>query len=251
VVLQLSWTEQRRRSKMQLAKLAGTRGQTMKRSEVNRLIIAAEALIARHGFAIPSWGRWSPSDWAAHPDVSAFCRAHQMGWDVTDFGAGRFKERGLVLLCLRNGIQGRPDERPYAEKLLIVGEGQETPMHFHRVKMEDIIVRGGGNLIVEVQNTDSEGYLAADLVTVECDGAKHVVRARAEIRLRPGESITMSRGLAHRFYGEPGSGTVLVGEVSQVNDDITDNYFPEPVGRFAEIIEDEPPYRVLWNELSH
>jgi D-lyxose ketol-isomerase len=174
-----------------------------------------------------------------------------MGWDVTDFGAGRFKERGLVLLCLRNGIQGRSDERPYAEKLLIVGERQETPMHFHRVKMEDIIVRGGGNLIVEAQNTDQAGNLTDEKVTVESDGAKIVVQAGAQIRLRPGESITMSRGLAHRFYGEPGSGTVLVGEVSQVNDDISDNYFPDPVGRFAEIIEDEPPYRVLWNELSY
>ena len=42
---------------------------------------------------------------------------------------------------------------------------------------------------------------------------------------------------------------MLVGEVSQVNDDKTDNYFLEPVGRFAKIEEDEPPLRVLWNEI--
>jgi len=60
----------------------------------------------------------------------------------------------------------------------------------------------------------------------------------------------MHRGLAHRFYGEPGSGPVLVGEVSQVNDDFNDNYFLAPLGRFTPIEEDEAPWRLLWNELD-
>ena len=49
----------------------------------------------------------------------------------------------------------------------------------------------------------------------------------------------------HRFYGEQGKGTVLVGEVSAVNDDASDNCFNPPVGRFPEIIEDEEPV-YLW-----
>ena len=53
----------------------------------------------------------------------------------------------------------------------------------------------------------------------------------------------------HRFYGRPGHGTVLVGEVSQCNDDHGDNYFMEPMGRFATIEEDEAPFRLLWSEL--
>lgn len=32
----------------------------------------------------------------------------------------------------------------------------------------------------------------------------------------------------HRFYGEKGKGKVLVGEVSMVNDDNTDNCFYRP-----------------------
>lgn len=40
----------------------------------------------------------------------------------------------------------------------------------------------------------------------------------------------------------------LLGEVSQCNDDNTDNRFNPPVGRFPEIEEDEPPYRLLCNE---
>jgi D-lyxose ketol-isomerase len=49
----------------------------------------------------------------------------------------------------------------------------------------------------------------------------------------------------HRFYGEPGKGKVLVGEVSMVNDDTSDNCFLEPVGRFPVINEDVPPLHLL------
>ena len=44
------------------------------------------------------------------------------------------------------------------------------------------------------------------------------------------------------------SGNVLLGEVSQCNDDNTDNRFRPPVGRFPKIEEDEAPYRLLCNE---
>ena len=47
---------------------------------------------------------------------------------------------------------------------------------------------------------------------------------------------------------EPGSGPVLLGEVSQCNDDNTDNRFYEKLGRFPAIEEDEAPYRLLCNE---
>ena len=50
------------------------------------------------------------------------------------------------------------------------------------------------------------------------------------------------------FAVEEGTGPVLLGEVSQCNDDNTDNRFNPPVGRFPEIEEDEAPYRLLCNE---
>ena len=222
----------------------------MRRSDLNRCLRDAEALFSQYRVALPRWSRWSPAEWDAHPALAAFCAEHQMGWDVTDFGLGRFAERGLVLFCVRNGIRGRSDERPYAEKLLVVGEGQETPFHFHRVKMEDIIVRGGGTLVVEVQETDAGGRPTGAPATVLCDGERRTLSPGEALRLNAGESVTMHRGLAHRFYGDPGSGTVLVGEVSQVNDDFSDNYFLEPLGRFTPIEEDEAPWRLLWNELG-
>ena len=172
-----------------------------------------------------------------------------MGWDITDFGSGDFPRRGLVIFCVRNGLQGVATEKPYAEKLLVVREDQETPFHLHRIKMEDIINRGGGNLVLELHN-ERDGALADTPVSVMVDGTRRELAAGEPLMLKPGESVTLTRNLWHRFYGEAGKGTVFVGEVSQVNDDLTDNYFFEKLGRFAGIEEDEAILFPLWNELS-
>ena len=74
------------------------------------------------------------------------------------------------------------------------------------------------------------------------------VKAGTQIRLTPGESISIQPFMYHDFEVEKGTGAVLLGEVSQVNDDNTDNRFNPPVGRFPEIEEDEAPYRLLCNE---
>ena len=222
----------------------------MKRSEINRLQRDALELFAEYRFSLPLFARWNEAAWRAQPAVTRYCAKHQMGWDLTDFGSGRFKERGLVIFCVRNGLQSVQDEKPYAEKLLVVRENQETPFHAHRVKMEDIIVRGGGNLMIEVQNMGEGGRAADTTVSVMVDGIEHQLQSGKPLRLTPGQSVTINRNLWHRFYGEVGGGTVFVGEVSQVNDDLSDNYFLETVGRFATIEEDEPTLFPLWNELT-
>ena len=61
-------------------------------------------------------------------------------------------------------------------------------------------------------------------------------------------SVTAARNLYHDFEVEPGTGAVLLGEVSQCNDDNTDNRFYEKMGRFPAIEEDEPPYWLLCGE---
>ena len=66
--------------------------------------------------------------------------------------------------------------------------------------------------------------------------------------MTPGESIHVQQYLYHDFSVEPGTGAVLLAEVSQCNDDNTDNRFNPPMGRFPAIEEDEPPYRLLCNE---
>lgn len=214
----------------------------MKRSAINAALRRAEAVLAHHRWLLPDWAGWSPADHAAQPQLAAFLRSRQLGWDVTDFGLGRFAQQGLVLFCARNGAQGDPTTLPYAEKLLFVGEGQVTPFHAHKVKLEDIIVRGGGNLMVAFT---PEGSFGAAPVLVD---GREVPAHAGPIRLAPGQSITIPRGMQHSFWGEPGTGDVFVAEVSQCNDDHADNFFLEPIGRFARIDEDEPPHRLLWNE---
>jgi len=69
------------------------------------------------------------------------------------------------------------------------------------------------------------------------------LRAGDTLRLSPGESVTLMPGNWHAFWGE--GGDVLIGEVSAVNDDLTDNIFEAPIGRFAEIDEDTTPLHLL------
>ncbi|TWB58392.1 hypothetical protein FBZ98_1021020 [Rhizobium sp. ERR 922] len=220
----------------------------MKRSEINEALRRASKTVGHWRWSLPEWGYWTAADFAANPEAARYLRSHQLGWDVTDFGSGRFAECGLVLFCLRNGIVGVEGERTYAEKLLFVEEGQVTPTHRHQAKMEDIINRAGGDLVIEFAATDAEGNVLQDDVTVPVDGLPKKLAAWEPLVLSPGRSVTIPTGLYHRFYGRKGGGPVFVGEVSQVNDDNSDNYFLEPIGRFAAIEEDEPPLRPLWNE---
>lgn len=220
----------------------------MKRSEINAALRRAAETLEHWQWALPEWGYWTAVDFIANPQAASYLRAHQLGWDVTDFGSGRFAECGLVLFCLRNGIVGVEGERTYAEKLLFVEEGQVTPTHRHAAKMEDIINRAGGDLVIEFAATDADGKVLNDDITVPVDGLLKRLAAWEPLVLSPGQSVTIRTGLYHRFYGRKGGGPVFVGEVSQVNDDNSDNYFLEPIGRFAAIEEDEPPFRPLWNE---
>ena len=127
-------------------------------------------------------------------------------------------------------------------------EGQSAAMHFHWNKMEDIINRGGGNVLIGVYNAGREEGLADTDVRIHSDGREYTVPAGTQIRLCPGESITIQPYLYHDFHLEPGTGSVLLGEVSMCNDDNRDNRFYLPAGRFPVIEEDEPPFRLLCNE---
>lgn len=222
----------------------------MKRSEINATMKRALALFAEYRISLPPFVYWTPEEWKKKGEEAREIRDNMLGWDITDFGMGDFKKTGLFLITLRNGNQKMPDRypKPYAEKLMIVEENQVTPMHFHWYKMEDIINRGGGNLMIKLYNSAPDGSLADTDVVVSMDGVRRTFPAGHVLRLQPGESITMTKGLYHRFWGEEGKGTVLVGEVSMCNDDNADNRFFDPVGRFPEIEEDEAPLYPLCNE---
>jgi hypothetical protein len=110
--------------------------------------------------------------------------------------------------------------------------------------MEDIINRGGGRLAIQLYNsTPEEGLDKTNPVHVSTDGVVREVAPGEILELEPGESISLPQGLYHEFWGV--GGQVLVGEVSLVNDDVSDNRFYEKVGRFPEIEEDESPLHLL------
>ena len=221
----------------------------MKRSQINTILQEAIAFLAQHQFFLPPFAFWTPEDWQAKGAEVAEIVEGRLGWDVTDFGLGDFERSGLLLFTLRNGsVENLQAGRGklYAEKIMIVREGQVTPLHFHWQKTEDIINRGGGNLLIRLYNASADGAELLDTdVAVQTDGVRRVVEAGGTVALRPGESITLETGLYHSFWAEPGKGTVLAGEVSVVNDDRTDNRFYEPLGRFPAIEEDEPPLYLL------
>jgi D-lyxose ketol-isomerase len=218
----------------------------MKRSEINRIMRQTTEFCREMKFMLPPFVYWTPEDWRDKGAEYDEIRDNQLGWDITDFGSGDFYKIGLLMITLRNGnYRDRRYEKPYAEKLLIVEEGQVTPCHFHQKKWEDIINRGGGNLLLKLYNRGDNDTLADTPVLVHVDGHGYTVKPGELIRLVPGESISLINGQYHSFRGEPGTGRILVGEVSKVNDDRTDNHFLEPVGRFPEIEEDEEPLYLL------
>ena len=221
----------------------------MKRSEINRALRDMEKMIDRCSFKLPPFCYFTPEEWKEKGREYDEVRDNMLGWDITDFGMGDFDRVGFSLITLRNGnVSMDKYTKPYAEKLLYMKEGQSAAMHFHWNKMEDIINRGGGNVLIGVYNAGKEEGLADTDVLIHSDGREYTVPAGTQIRLRPGESITIQPRLYHDFHLEPGTGPVLLGEVSMCNDDNRDNRFYLPAGRFPVIEEDEPPIRLLCNE---
>ena len=188
---------------------------------------------------LPPFCHFTPEDWQKLGHEYDEVRDCMLGWDITDYGMGDFDRFGFSLITIRNGNRAMADKYPkvYAEKLLYLKEGQYAPNHC------------GGNVLIRVYNSLPDESIDRDSpVTVHTDGRSYRVPAGTQIRLTPGESIHIQQFLYHDFSVEEGTGPVLLGEVSQCNDDNTDNRFNPAVGRFPAIEEDEPPYRLLCNE---
>ncbi len=223
----------------------------MKRSEVNAILKEGNAFIRSFGYILPPFAYYSPDELRAKDhEIYVKCA---MGWDITDYGQGQFKELGLFLFTVRNGIAQdleRGRGMVYAEKIMISRNHQISPMHHHLVKSEDIINRGGGQLVLELFNVDTEGGLdRKSQVTVPVDGQMRTLNAGGLLKLEPGESVTLHPNIWHAFWGEKGD--VLIGEVSTVNDDNTDNIFEADIGRFALIIEDVEPVHLLVSDYAN
>ncbi|MFO7959236.1 MAG: D-lyxose/D-mannose family sugar isomerase [Candidatus Brocadiia bacterium] len=220
----------------------------MRRSTINRLLEEAVDLLEKWNFALPPFAFWTPEEWQKKGPECDEIRRNALGWDITDFGLGDFENNGVLLFTIRNGNPADPEgSKPYCEKIIISRPDQKCLLHFHWQKVEDIINRAGGDLVLRLYGSDeAEQVDRANTVTVSLDGVRTEVAAGGLVRLCSGESICLEPGMYHEFWaeGEP----TLIGEVSAVNDDASDNRFAEPVGRFPEIEEDEPILYYLCNE---
>lgn len=217
----------------------------MKRSRVNEIIREGDAFIRSFGYIMPPFAYWAPEEMKSRRPTGIV--NSRLGWDITDYGQGKYDELGLFLFTVRNGSAEdltRGKGMLYAEKIMITRENQLSPMHRHNVKAEDIINRGGGKLVLELFMPDEEGNIDRHReVEVPTDGVIRKLPAGGLLKLDPGESVTLLPGVWHAFWAE--GADVLIGEVSTVNDDLTDNVFVDPIGRFSSIEEDEAPLHLL------
>jgi D-lyxose ketol-isomerase len=182
----------------------------MKRSEINRAIVTSEKFFKQNNWALPP----------------------QPKWDVTDFGLGEFSNYGLILVNLAEEVE-------YCEKLMYAAKGQTTPAHTHKKKKEDIICRTGELTIRLWAKNPADGTVDGTF-QMKVNGSFQTFKSDSEITLKAGERITIEPGLWHEFY--PASDECIIGEVSTANDDLNDNFFADAnIGRYAEIVEDEPP----------
>ncbi len=224
----------------------------MKRSEINQAIRKAKQALSDISFTLPSFSQWSVDQWKQNKDNIDVIRDVMLGWDVTDFGTDDFKNVGAVLFTVRNGnLYNENIGVPYCEKIIVFDDShrQMIPLHHHVHKTEDIINRGNGIMEIELFNSKPDGSVDTESdVVAYMDGLKKVFKAGKVYEVFPGDSITLTPGMIHRFGCKKGAGCLVVGEVSKINDDNKDNVFAQPLLRFSNIEQDEDSEFVLCNE---
>lgn len=220
----------------------------MQRSQINEILLEGDRFIRSFGYVMPPFAYWTPEEMRRRvSEDSSTILSARLGWDITDYGQEKFDELGLFLFTVRNGsIDDLKSGKGmlYAEKIMISRKDQLSPMHTHALKSEDIINRGGGKLVLELFSSAPDGSIDREApVEVMTDGTLRKLKPGGRLSLSPGESVTLLSGQWHAFWGE--GADVLIGEVSTVNDDLTDNIFAEPVGRFSTIEENVDPVHLL------
>lgn len=233
----------------------------MKRSEANEIIAYTMNACEEFKLPLPPFAYYTVEDWQRLDDSEVELVENMLGWDITDFGSGDFDKVGLTVFTFRNGNFYNKDRypKPYAEKLLYVRDGQILPFHYHWSKMEDIINRGGGDLEITLYNctnADFEdveggrngkpGEFSQRPVTVKLDGKEICVPAGGTVTCKPGQSITLTPGIYHQWQGVPGTGDIMLFEVSMCNDDNIDNRFYQPSSRIPTMEEDEAPKYLMF-----
>jgi D-lyxose ketol-isomerase len=213
----------------------------MLRSFIDRRIDAMLEFCDRCSFKLPPFALWRVEDFCAAPEAAARIAEGGLGWNIVEFRRDAFAREGLSVFTLRMGDWRKLKDgagRLYSEKALFAEDGQRTPHHYHVVKTEDILNRGGARFVVELFKVDRLGRRLDERVHALKDASVIEVAAGGRVTLEPGESLVLEPYVAHAFWAE--GGAALAGEVSLANDDATDNYFLPPPDALAPIVEDAP-----------
>jgi D-lyxose ketol-isomerase len=210
----------------------------MKRSTINRAIEHALEFFQTIPFPLPPFAHWDCHTWSQKSTECDEIRNARLGWDITDFGSGRFYELGRVIVTLRNGIPYKTGKN-YAQKVMMLLENQKSPIHFHKTKTEDIINHYGGTIQLCAWKANPDHSRSIDSFTLQIDGVTHTINPGEPLVLTPGESICLPPYTFHQFWAEKASGITCSVEISSTCDDYHDNIWLEPSTRFPEIEEDE------------
>lgn len=226
-------------------------GVRVKRSFINKIVDEAITFAREQNMTLPKFAYISADEWRK-VDQKSWAEVFdlELGWDVTDYGSNDFYKSGTCLFTLRNGSVSNPKyPKPYAEKMMLIEDGQVLPYHFHTFKMEDILNRGGATLCIKCYWATADNKLDEKLpVEISFDGQLFTFAPGEEIRIPVGSGITLPSRMYHSIYAV--GGKVMSWEVSKVNDDHTDNIYLEGCPRFSEIEEDEPMRWCLCNEYA-
>ena len=158
---------------------------TMKRRKSMRLCARRMSLSARAGF-LPAAVRLLDAGGMAQkgPGSGRDCRKTSWVGISPILARAILSKIGLFMFTIRNGHPRNWKTRQgklYAEKILIVDVDQVTPMHFHWIKMEDIINRGGGRLVIQLYNSTPDEDLDRESPVQRIDGRRGAYRERRAV----------------------------------------------------------------------
>lgn len=221
------------------------KNQKLKRSQINHIVKLAKRVFADLGLRLPPFAFMTPEDWLKAGHEYDEIRDLNLGWDVTDFGMADFAHYGRCLFTLRNGKGNAAYPKTYAEKFILDPEGQCAPEHFHKLKREDIINRGIGKIVIDLAASTPDGHKDNGPFDIVIDGVRRHFNKPTRVKLDPGQSICLTPGTVHSFWGEGGfliDGVhyTASGEVSCICNDFNDNFFLNGAPRFPGIDEDVP-----------
>ena len=181
----------------------------MLRSEINAAIERAKSATEATTVSIcRAFAFWTPEhrkSKGAECDETGDCK---LGWDITDFGAGRLRASRARRLHASQRTFDAPalSLAPLLRKSNDRRRGAANADAQTPVKQEDIIFRAGGDLAIEVYRVGADGRLGREDVALVLDCVSQRVLAGHRFVLEPGQSIQLTPDVFHEFYAGPAAG---------------------------------------------